>query len=74
MSIREAEEELFAALKAVNPDTVEDGIVDEAEYLSAKIKIVYLMKEESSGISPGGGWVRNSLESHCPVDRGNPFP
>ena len=45
----EAEEELFAALKAVNPDTVEDGIVDEAEYLSAKIKIVYLMKEVNGG-------------------------
>ena len=49
MSIREAEEELFAALKAVNPDTVEDGIIDEAEYLSAKIKIVYLMKEVNGG-------------------------
>ena len=49
MSIRGAEEKLFAELKAVNPDIVEDGIVDETEYLSAKIKIVYLMKEVNGG-------------------------
>ena len=49
MGIRRAEEKLFAELKAVNPDIVEDGIVDETEYLSAKIKIVYLMKEVNGG-------------------------
>lgn len=49
MSIACEEEKLFKELRRGNPDIVEDGIVDEHEYLSAKYQIVYVLKEVNGG-------------------------
>ena len=44
MTIKEKENILFDKLSKENPAIVEDGIVDENEYLSSKYKILYVMK------------------------------
>ena len=49
MSITSEEERLFNDLKKSNPDIIVDGIVDEQEYLSSKLKIVYILKEANGG-------------------------
>ena len=49
MSIKEEEKVLFDKLRDSNPIIVEDGIVDEAEYLASRYKILYVMKEENGG-------------------------
>lgn len=49
MSMHEEETRLFSALKAVDPDVIEDGLVDEAQYLAAKYRIVYILKEVNGG-------------------------
>ena len=48
MTIKEKENILFDKLGKENPAIVEDGIVDENEYLSSKYKILYVMKEVNS--------------------------
>lgn len=52
MSIAEEENRLFAELRTVDPDIIDDGIVCEEEYLSAKYKIMYVLKE----VNGGKGW------------------
>jgi len=52
MGIREEEEKLFAELKSADPQIITDGVVDEEEYLAAKPRILYLMKE----VNGGSGW------------------
>jgi hypothetical protein len=52
MTIREKEDLLFSELSVVNPDIITDGVVDEAEYLDARYKIVYILKE----VNGGKGW------------------
>ena len=44
MTIKEKEEILFSKLRKENPFIVKVGVVDEIEYLSAKYKILYVMK------------------------------
>ena len=46
------EKETFDKLKKIDPSIVEDGIVNEEEYLTSKYKIVYIMKE----VNGGSGW------------------
>lgn len=48
MTIKEKEEIIFDKLGKENLAIVEDGIVDENEYLSSKYKILYVMKEVNS--------------------------
>lgn len=49
MSIIEEEKILFDKLIDSNPIIVEDGIVDETEYLASRYKILYVMKEVNEG-------------------------
>lgn len=49
MSIFCKEKKLFDELRLLNPNIVEDGIVDENEYLSSKYRIVYILKEANGG-------------------------
>lgn len=51
MSIAEEENRMFAELRAANPDIIDDGVVNEEEYLSAKCKIMYVLKEVNGGKS-----------------------
>lgn len=48
MTIKEKENILFDKLSKENPAIVEDGVIDENEYLSSKYKILYVMKEVNS--------------------------
>lgn len=50
--IRVLEDRLFAQLRASDPSIVDDGIVDVQEYLSAKHRIMYVLKE----VNGGSGW------------------
>lgn len=52
MSIKEKEKEIFDKLGKIDPSIVEDGIVNEEEYLDSKYKILYVMKE----VNGGSGW------------------
>ena len=52
MDIKEKEKEIFDKLRKIDPSIVEDGIVNEEEYLTSKYKIVYIMKE----VNGGSGW------------------
>lgn len=52
MSIREQEDALFEVMKAVDSKIVTDGVVEENAYLSAKYKIVFVLKE----VNGGEGW------------------
>lgn len=49
MNIKEKEKEIFDKLKDKDPSIVEDGIVNEEEYLTSKYKILYIMKEVNGG-------------------------
>lgn len=51
MSIRIQENKLFDTVKLANPAIVIDGVVDEAEFLSSKFKIVFILKEVNGGES-----------------------
>lgn len=51
MSIREEEELFFQELRRKNPDIIADGMVDEAEFLAARYRIVYVLKEANGGKS-----------------------
>lgn len=50
-SITEEENRLFAELRIENPDIIDDGIASEEDYLSAKYKIMYVLKEVNGGKS-----------------------
>ncbi|MDU4209903.1 MAG: hypothetical protein E6Z20_07125 [Finegoldia magna] len=52
MDIKEKEKDIFDKLRKIDPSIVEDGIVNEEEYLDSKYKIVYIMKE----VNGGSGW------------------
>jgi len=45
VTIREAEDELFAGWRTRVPDLNPDGVVNEAKYRTASIKIMLVMKE-----------------------------
>ncbi|MCD7732326.1 MAG: hypothetical protein LUH56_02655 [Oscillospiraceae bacterium] len=52
MSMRNEEQVLFDELRKNNPAVILDGVVDEQEYLSARYKIAYILKE----VNGGAGW------------------
>ena len=52
MGIADDEEVLFKTLRYQNSDIVIDGVVDEASFLSARYRIVYILKE----VNGGKGW------------------
>lgn len=52
MGITEEENKLFLEIRAINPDIIDDGVVDEEEYLTSKYKIMYVLKE----VNGGKGW------------------
>lgn len=49
MSIQKEEALLFEALRQQVPDAVSDGVVDEKSFLSARYRIVYVLKEVNGG-------------------------
>lgn len=49
MSIKKEEDLLFEELKNCSPEIVCDGIVDEKSFLSARYRIVYILKEVNGG-------------------------
>lgn len=49
MTIKEKEDIMFAELKLKNPAIIDDGLADENSYLSAPLKIVYVLKEVNGG-------------------------
>ena len=49
MSIRTEENKLFSELRRKIPSLSADGVVDEAQFLSARYRIVYVMKEMNGG-------------------------
>ena len=51
MSIKEREEFLFQKLREKDPDIVSDGVICEQEFLNARYKIVYILKEVNGGKS-----------------------
>ena len=51
MSIKEREEFLFQKLREKDPDIVADGVICEQEFLNARYKIVYILKEVNGGKS-----------------------
>ena len=51
MSIEEREERLFQKLREKDPDIVADGVICEQEFLNARYKIVYILKEVNGGKS-----------------------
>ena len=65
MSIASEEQILFDKLRANNPAVILDGVIDEREYLSARYRIVYILKE----VNGGAGWdlrefVRNEHDKN----------
>lgn len=52
MGITTEENKLFLEIKKLNPDIIDDGVADEEEYLTAKYKIMYVLKE----VNGGRGW------------------
>ena len=46
MSIKEREEFLFQKLREKDASIVADGVICEQEFLNARYKIVYILKEE----------------------------
>ncbi len=49
MNIACEERKIFDELKQYNDSVIEDGIVDETEYLASKFRIVYILKEANGG-------------------------
>ena len=43
------EERIFEKLRKETPDIVADGVVDETEFLAARYRIVYILKEANEG-------------------------
>lgn len=52
MSIRSEEDKLFNDFRLNHPSAVADGVVHEPEFLSARYRIVYILKE----VNGGSGW------------------
>lgn len=52
MSIRSEEDKIFSTLRFTYPSAVADGVVHEPEFLSARYRIVYILKE----VNGGSGW------------------
>ena len=51
MSIKEREELLFQKLREKDASIVADGVICEQEFLNARYKIVYILKEVNGGKS-----------------------
>ena len=49
MSIKKEEDLLFEELKKFSPEIVYDGVVNEKSFLSARYRIVYILKEVNGG-------------------------
>ena len=49
MGIELEEERIFEKLRRENPDIIADGVVDETEFLAARYRIVYILKEANGG-------------------------
>ena len=49
MGIELEEERIFERLRRETPDIVADGVVDETEFLAARYRIVYILKEANGG-------------------------
>lgn len=45
MSIKNEEDKLFESLRKKHPKIIDDGVVNEEEYLKAKWKIMFVLKE-----------------------------
>jgi hypothetical protein len=52
MSIRSEEDLIFSTLRFTHPSAVADGVVHEPEFLSARYRIIYILKEVNGGF----GW------------------
>lgn len=50
--ITERQKQLFDELRKMNPDIIDDGVPDEAAYLSADYRLMYVLKE----VNGGSGW------------------
>lgn len=50
--ITEEQEQLFDELRKMSPDIIDDGVPDEAAYLSASYRLMYVLKE----VNGGSGW------------------
>ena len=51
MSIVDEEDVIFSELEKQMPTIIRDGVADESEYLSARYKILYVLKEVNGGES-----------------------
>ena len=52
MNITFNQSNLFSSLRKTNPDIIDDGVICESEYLAAKYKIMFVLKE----VNGGKGW------------------
>ncbi len=52
MNKTDQQNQLFRKLHQLNPEIVEDGIVDEAEYMAAPCRLMFVLKE----VNGGKGW------------------
>lgn len=52
MSIRSEEDKIFSTLRLAHLSAAADGVVHELEFLPARYRIVYIMKE----VNGGSGW------------------
>ena len=52
MGITEQQKKLFDELRQKDPTIIDDGVVDETQYLSAGHRIMYVLKE----VNGGAGW------------------
>ena len=52
MSIAMCQKELFDKLRQLDPSIIVDGVPDEAQYISAPYRIMYVLKE----VNGGSGW------------------
>jgi hypothetical protein len=59
VKISDAQKELFDNLRRINADVVEDGVVDEDEYLSTSPRIMYVLKDLISRGRTGRKITRN---------------
>lgn len=64
MSIKEREELLFQKLREKDPDIVADGVICEQEFLNARYKIVYILKEVNGGKAGTCGILFMRVEDH----------
>lgn len=55
MSIRNAEDEIFARWREVVPSLVKDGVVDEPRFVESSPRLVFVLKEVND-TRDGGGW------------------